>query len=444
MARIQRDLNSPSAASHWRGQKALKSPGFRKANYEIFDIPHEEQEIITEEERQPFKEKTIKEIFENCRLYVDIRSGDDNRSAGIKAKLAQDGITINERLTKNTTHVIFKNGLVSTFNQAKKLNIPITNILWIEKCKQMKRLVDPSQFKIIDYLRYENPELYGKMRVAKGSQPVINSPSIETNKDLKKQKNPATENISINKTQDACENVEIEKTIQFSVQTPNNKITSAIHYTSSSASQISRVQSLLSESKISTPSNNKLSKINFNSANRISIVSRRSIADVSMNIFELNCKALEERKENDENNYSEETLSSSSNKTVEKDLTTQIPKPAVIRKRKLFTDADTSLSENYSLKDFKENINTSITKRQKLEKSMAEAPKSKSTSKHKDTSKINRRRTMSCFKTEKDKSMINDKLKLKSSSIQRKTIVCTNMSAADKLEVQAVSKKSNS
>lgn len=157
MAKINNDLNSPSAASRIRGQRALKSPGFRKANYEIFDVAHEEQDIITEEERQPYKEKTVKEIFEKCRLYVEVRSGEDNRSAGIKTKLRSEGITVNERLTKTITHVIFKEGGLGTYRQAKRLGIPVTTILWIEKCKSMRQLVDPAKFPIFNIDRYENP-----------------------------------------------------------------------------------------------------------------------------------------------------------------------------------------------------------------------------------------------------------------------------------------------
>lgn len=66
---------------------------------------------------------------------------------------------------RNTTHVIFKDGLQSTYNKAKNWNIPIVSLSWIEACKKHLVLVEPAEYVIADVDRYENPELYEKIKV---------------------------------------------------------------------------------------------------------------------------------------------------------------------------------------------------------------------------------------------------------------------------------------
>lgn len=165
LARLQRDLDSPSAATRLRAMRALKSP--MNGPYNQFDVPHEEQDIITEEERQEYVPQTIQDVMKDVIVYVEARFGDDNRTASIKQAMAEIGATVNDNFNKNTTHVIFSNGTQSTYNKAKQLNIPIVSILWIEACKKQLRLVDPSKFAIHNIEQYENPELYKKVKVKK-------------------------------------------------------------------------------------------------------------------------------------------------------------------------------------------------------------------------------------------------------------------------------------
>lgn len=66
---------------------------------------------------------------------------------------------------RNTTHVVFKDGLQSTYNKAKSWNIPIVSILWIEACKKHLILMDPKAYPIANIEKYENPDLYEKTKV---------------------------------------------------------------------------------------------------------------------------------------------------------------------------------------------------------------------------------------------------------------------------------------
>ncbi|XP_017463558.1 PREDICTED: uncharacterized protein LOC108356973, partial [Rhagoletis zephyria] len=133
MARIQRDLNSPSATVRVRAMRALKNPN--NAAYTNFDVPHEEQDIISVEERQPPPPPSIEELMRDIVVYVEVRTGEDNRSEGVKKVISQLGARVNHKLLRGTTHVIFKDGLLSTYKKAKNWNIPVVSILWVEACK---------------------------------------------------------------------------------------------------------------------------------------------------------------------------------------------------------------------------------------------------------------------------------------------------------------------
>lgn len=69
------------------------------ANYYNFDVPHEEQEIVTEEERN-MKPKTIQEVMKDVIAYVEVRTACDNRTSGIQQILTTIGATVNDRLLR--------------------------------------------------------------------------------------------------------------------------------------------------------------------------------------------------------------------------------------------------------------------------------------------------------------------------------------------------------
>ena len=463
MEKIKRDLNSPSAAARLRGQRALKSPTFRKANYELFDVAREEQDIITAEEKVPFKPKTIREIFDKCCIYVEVRAGDDNRSAGIKSRLLADGIKVNEKLYKDTTHVIFKDGLLSTYKQAKKMNIPITTILWIESCKMQRRLVDTEKFKISNMERYENPELFPRMRRQKSMQPEI-SKQVTLKPKSTTQPSFIAETSLLNETENrtvreiapmdmtlkedqsnSSNDMQVSTQIQVNLMS-EKKLVQHRRLTSYTPRQMEQTQYEKSIKMTGiasmdrrrrtvfeashdfniTPTNNGGKKIVFNSANRIASNTRLSVMDISINILELNCEAIRKmsaQKQNEESENAVESIpSSNSNETISNE--TQIPQNVTIRKRKLFSMDDT-LDETYN--ECKENLDEpkNISKRAK--------PKE---NKFFENCKENRRKTISYFKTDKPAAAI------KKRDSTPKCIVMTNMSSAEKQELSAVSKLS--
>lgn len=62
-------------------------------------MPHEEQELVTEAERN-IKPKTIQEVMKDVIVYVEVRTATDNRSAGIKKVISKLGAKVNDKLLR--------------------------------------------------------------------------------------------------------------------------------------------------------------------------------------------------------------------------------------------------------------------------------------------------------------------------------------------------------
>lgn len=67
-----------------------------------FDVPSEEQDIMTAEERQILSEgpKTIQQVMKDVVVYVEVRYENDNRTEGIKKVISQLGAKVNNTLLR--------------------------------------------------------------------------------------------------------------------------------------------------------------------------------------------------------------------------------------------------------------------------------------------------------------------------------------------------------
>lgn len=477
MTRIQRDMNSPSAQTRMRALQAMKSPGFKEKTYGQFDVPHERQDLITEEERRPLKIKSIEEVFRDCKIYVEVRTGDDNRSAGIKNRLLRDGIVVNEKLYKDTTHVIFKDGLLSTYNKAIKLGIPVTTILWIDSCIGQRRLVDTVKFKISNLDRYEHPELYKRLRRQKSMQPDLpmmfdtpthNKLDRSFSQDDSRDRIKNFDNETIHEVSGRC--VGMELTLQPSIsicESPRNgmikgacnKLATDMRrlttFTPNQMEQTGIAAKLtfdrrrtmftpqLSSQDTQSPAGLNTSKPLFSSTNKIGNQTRRSVFDISMNILDMHCKAMSQQKRNDPED-TENTPVRSQVSSLEESFfqihQTQIAKPTagIVRKRKLFTSDGLDQTEEFKENQIDKSVKLYESKTSKNESLVKKwiTPQMEK----KSLPKFDRRRTLGSFKTEKPKDISTkvNKTPLKPLAPQ-KIIVCTNMSTGDKIIMQAVS-----
>lgn len=436
----------------------MKSPAFCAQTYGIFDVPHETQDLITEEERAPVKVRTIAEIFASCKVYVEVRTDDDDRSEGVKMQLLKYGITVNEKFYKDTTHVIFKDGLMSTYKNAIERKCPVTTVLWFEACLAQKRLVDPAQFKISNLDRYEHPELYKRMRRPKPMQPDTSKfkpynaipKSYDKGYFDERTRQPILETTVCDLTMELT--LQNEETLVQSPESINIDTVKKIErdyrrFTTFTPKPMEQTGRLANDRRTSlfvpgltqksdailTSEGSKFSKntIVFNSHNKVSKYSRRTVFDISMNLLEMNCRAMSQKKDVEEAECPERCDPKTDTPSA---LATQSNFVTTIRKRKLFCN-ETYMDE---LEDSKENLNKSV---KETEKKSKLNKLNESTKKKPQMNKItaDRRKTLEYFKTEKRK----DAAKLKKTPmklvVQQKFIVVTNMSTQDKCILNAVS-----
>uniref|UniRef100_A0A670YN48 BRCT domain-containing protein n=1 Tax=Pseudonaja textilis TaxID=8673 RepID=A0A670YN48_PSETE len=67
--------------------------------------------------------------------YVEVWSSSrtENYSKAFTQQLLDMGAKISKTLNKQVTHVIFKDGFLSTWNRAQKAGIKLVSVLWVEK-----------------------------------------------------------------------------------------------------------------------------------------------------------------------------------------------------------------------------------------------------------------------------------------------------------------------
>ncbi|XP_044754009.1 microcephalin isoform X2 [Coccinella septempunctata] len=75
-------------------------------------------------------------ILKNVVAYVEINSNGTDRSGGAKALLRSMGATVCEKFTRDVTHVIFKDGLYTTYQRAKLLKVHLVSVLWLEATRR--------------------------------------------------------------------------------------------------------------------------------------------------------------------------------------------------------------------------------------------------------------------------------------------------------------------
>ncbi|KAK8390217.1 hypothetical protein O3P69_013061 [Scylla paramamosain] len=74
-------------------------------------------------------------VLKGVVAYVEVRVDGENRSAVIKEQLGTLGAKVEARLTRNTTHVIFRDGSKAMFLRARERGLHILSTLWVEACR---------------------------------------------------------------------------------------------------------------------------------------------------------------------------------------------------------------------------------------------------------------------------------------------------------------------
>ncbi|XP_046389680.1 microcephalin [Ischnura elegans] len=112
-------------------------------------------------------------ILRGVTAYVEVWSGNENRCECVKTELISLGARVEEKFTPKVTHVLFNEGSLSTYKKAKKRNIPLVSVLWIEESKRLLSRACEESFRALHLDKYEEPDIFSS---PSGKRPRRNMP----------------------------------------------------------------------------------------------------------------------------------------------------------------------------------------------------------------------------------------------------------------------------
>uniref|UniRef100_T1INL0 BRCT domain-containing protein n=1 Tax=Strigamia maritima TaxID=126957 RepID=T1INL0_STRMM len=112
-------------------------------------------------------------LLEKVVAYVEVRAEDEDRSDAISHFLHLLGAKISKYFNRKVTHVVFKNGKLSTYKKAKLWGVHLVSVSWIERCKKSNSVVDASEYPAIIPEEFTSPFFCGKPKKFKSMVPKI-------------------------------------------------------------------------------------------------------------------------------------------------------------------------------------------------------------------------------------------------------------------------------
>jgi hypothetical protein len=91
------------------------------------------------------------------------------------------------------THVVFNEGLLSTYKKAIKRAVHLVSVSWIEECKKAQTIVSERLYPPFDMAKYESPNLLKRFRKVKSFQPNFDYRG-EWKMKKRQRKKPVTDN----------------------------------------------------------------------------------------------------------------------------------------------------------------------------------------------------------------------------------------------------------
>ena len=116
-------------------------------------------------------ERPERPVLEGVTVFVDFRTGADNRGASVKALAMELGATVSERLTSTVTHVIFKDGSLPNYKKAQRLGLHIVAFSWLDGSRKTGRRLEEKDHPSVSKEKYDSPGLFPKIRKVKSMQP---------------------------------------------------------------------------------------------------------------------------------------------------------------------------------------------------------------------------------------------------------------------------------
>ncbi|XP_018026571.1 uncharacterized protein LOC108681994 [Hyalella azteca] len=113
-----------------------------------------------------------REILKGVTVFVDVRSSDgSNRSAAMRERLAALGADVRLKLTQDVTHVVFRDGLKSTYQVSTRRGLYLVSCTWVECCRQTGTRVPEVQYPSTSLHKYQDPLFLARLRKTRSMQP---------------------------------------------------------------------------------------------------------------------------------------------------------------------------------------------------------------------------------------------------------------------------------
>ncbi|XP_037987544.1 microcephalin isoform X2 [Motacilla alba alba] len=131
--------------------------------------------------------------------FVDVWSSNrtENYSKTFEQQLLDMGAKVSKTLNKHVTHVVFKDGRLTTWKKAQNMGVKIVSVLWVEKCRETGVHVNESLFPAVD----TNEGFLLPIKKHKCMQPkdyVEKTP--ENNRKLQRRLNQMAKELALQKT----------------------------------------------------------------------------------------------------------------------------------------------------------------------------------------------------------------------------------------------------
>ncbi|NXS27773.1 MCPH1 protein, partial [Pomatostomus ruficeps] len=131
--------------------------------------------------------------------FVEVWSSNrtENYSKTFEQQLLDMGAKVSKTLNKHVTHVVFKDGRLTTWKKAQKMGVKIVSVLWVEKCRETGVHIDESLFPAVD----TNEGFLLPIKKHKCMQPkdyVEKTP--ENNRKLQRRLNQMAKELALQKT----------------------------------------------------------------------------------------------------------------------------------------------------------------------------------------------------------------------------------------------------
>ncbi|XP_032825017.1 microcephalin isoform X1 [Petromyzon marinus] len=108
------------------------------------------EDLLAEQSHQPNNQTVCFDLLKDVVAYVDVWSSnhEDNYTWAFSKQLLMMGATVSRKFTKNVTHVIFKDGLESTWSKAMSTGVKLVSVLWVDNCLKSQKCLDEALYPV--------------------------------------------------------------------------------------------------------------------------------------------------------------------------------------------------------------------------------------------------------------------------------------------------------